>query len=262
MKKILILSIFISIFFAIQKSSAECIYNYPYNGQRVTYCIWNSSNDISYTNNYPNNYWYYDPIYNNWYNSNYYYSNNNSSYNSNNNVSNPYYYNNSSYNSNIDTNTQSTYESVNSSEADYYNIIYMNNLEPTYSSDVSSPQNKDYFEKNVIGNDVEIEMIDKIRLDTFSFNSATYNSKYADAKNYFASIKEDIKSKYLIWEISYNKIYDLKNDLEYLAFHLNYQFWYYKKYENWWDIYYKEAADESARTVRTMYQNLKNTLRN
>lgn len=218
MKKLLILSISLFSFFAIQNANADCYFNYPYNWQYVTYCYWDNYN--SWDNNYYN-----------YYNSNYNYDY-------------------SRY--------DNYYRSDRTNEENYYNLLYMNWIE----LEDSSKKKVDFFKDNVVSNDKEFSMLDEISLWNYKFKSATYNSKYSDAQLFIKEIKSITKEKYLMWEITYNEIYDIINDLDFLVDNLNNQFKYYKKYESTWNSMYKDLATESGTQVRTNYNKLKFTLNN
>jgi len=223
MKKIIIASIFLFNIFAIQNIFADCYFNYPYNWQYVTYCYGDNYN--SGDNNYYN--------YNNWYYNYDYWRYNN-------------YYNNNGYISNR------------TAEENYYNLLYMNWI----LIDSTKDNSDDFFKNNVIWNEKEFDMLDAINIKSYSFKSATYNSKYSDAKKFISEIKSITKSRYEEWKISYDQIYDIINDLDYLADNLNNQFSYYKKYETTWNSMYKDLSVESGTQVRTNYNKLKFTLKN
>lgn len=219
MKKAIIASIFLFYIFAIQNTYADCYYNYPYNGQYVTYCFW----DNNYNSNYNYNY--------------------NTSYNYNN-------YQNYNYQNNY-----SNYTSSRTNEENYYNLLNLN-----WISTNNNESKSDFFKDNVLWNDVEFDKLDAIKINSYSFKSATYNSKYSDALKFISGIKSLTKSKYSEWKIDYYEIYDIINDLDYLAENLNNQFLYYKKFETTWNSMYKDLSLESATLVRTNYNKLKFTL--
>lgn len=235
MKKFIFTSIFLFWIFAIQNSFASCYSNVRYNWEKVFLCEWNNS-ESNYNSYYSNNYYYnpsdensYPPYANDSYYENYY-----------GNVTN--YYNNW----------------INSDEENRLKIQYLNGL-----GWVGEWTPKiDFFKTNVIGNDKEFSAIDAIKVNTVSYKQSSWNQKYNDAVKFFQAMKEEVKSRYIQWKISYNQIYDIKNDLETLVYNLNNQFAYYKKFESTKSTMYKDMAETSAEQVRTNYNKLKFTLAN
>lgn len=238
MKKFIFASIALFWIFAIQNSFAACYNNYRYNWQIVRYCDWDHPN--YWYNNYSYNY-----NWNDWY------------YDEDNNYVNDVYYENYYDNYNADINNYYS-EWMTSNEENNIKIKYLNNL--WWPWDASTK--KDFFKTNVIGNDKEFSAIDAINVKAFTYKTASWNVKYNESKKFFDWIKNEVKSRYADWKISYNQINDIINDLETLVYNLNNQFLYYKKYESTKSNTYKTMAEDSAAQVRTWYNKLKFTLGN
>lgn len=236
MKKIIFASILLFWIFAIQNTDAACYPNVRYNWERVFLCEGNNSES---------NYNYYR---NNW---SYYNSDDENSY--------PYYANDNYY-ENLYWDYNNYYDWwVNSSEENNLKIKYLNWLWwPWEDNSVK----KDFFKNNVIWNWKELWAIDAIKVKSVKYKISSRNDKYNDAVRFFDALKEEIKTRYNEWKISYNQIYDIKNDLETLVYNLNNQFEFYKKYETTKSNTYKEMAEDSAEQVRTWYDKLKFTLAN
>lgn len=226
MKKLMILSIFLFILFARDTSHAGCYYNYPYNWQYVTYCYWNDENQYNYWN-------YYNEYYNYWYWNVWQYSYD-------------YYYRNSSY------------APFRSSEENYYNLKYLNNIWWPWEE----KKEDDFFTKNVIWNNVELDKINAIKLNSYTFRYSSNTAKYNEAKRFVEELKNEAKNRYIQKKISREKIYDIINDLDYLVYNLNKQFDYTLQYDRTWNVDYKNIANEYATIVKTNYDKLKFTIKN
>lgn len=118
----------------------------------------------------------------------------------------------------------------------------------------------DFFKDNVIWNDKEFDELDAITLKSFTFSNSTNYQKYSDAKYFLQGLKDAAKQRYNNGSVSYNKMNDIINDLDYLVYNMNSQFENLSNYEKTWNSVYKKMADESATQVRTNYDKLKFTL--
>lgn len=235
MKKLVFGIIVIFSLFATKLAFGECYFNYPYEWRLVTYCVWNSNDNWNYYYN-----WNYNVP------SGGYYMNGSSQYYSNNDYSNDYR---PYYNDNPPCRTD---------EENYYNLLYMNWL----GSGWKWIKESEPFKDNVIWKEVELEKIDAVAIKSYKFSKAANSKKYSDSKNFMNALKEEVKTRYNDWRISYYKVNDIIHEMDFLTYHLNNEFDYLKKYETTWKKMYKDSYLESATQVKAKYEKLKYTLRN
>ncbi len=233
MKKVIFGIIAIQSFFATGLVSAECYMNYPYNGQLVTYCVWNWNTWGGYYNY--NNGTYYNPYYN-WNSNNY----NGTYYN-------PWY----NYQG---SNCSSQW--YRSDEENYYIMLYNNWFEWPGDN-----KNEDYFDVKVLWKDVELDRIDEVNLKEVSFSSSSYKTKYESSLNFINQLKEEMKIRYLLDKMSRNKVYDATAALENLVYSLNEQYTNLKRFEDTKKKFYKELAKWNSKDVSSRYKKLKTILK-
>lgn len=254
MKKLIFAIIFVIWFLSTQISFADCNYNYWYNWRYVTYCYWDNRDSSIWDSNYydlyySNNNWnvrtYYNNNYSDVYNDNYY---------------NWYYYN--KYNNNSYYNSQNDLRDNRTNDENFLNTIYRNNLQWEYIKPEKQPKNDDFFTKNVIWNDIEMNKIDKINIKYFKLNNATNKQKYTDAKRFFDALKEEIRKRYNEWKITYNNFNDIINEMDNLVFNLNEQFTNLQKYEQTSKVFYYDLSLDNSKNIKQNYEKLKYVLKN
>ncbi|MBP8016544.1 hypothetical protein KAZ01_00915 [Candidatus Gracilibacteria bacterium] len=118
----------------------------------------------------------------------------------------------------------------------------------------------DFFQDNIIGNDIEFEKLDNFTLKPVTFKNSLYSKKYIQSKYFLDQFKDEIKFRYVNEFLSYYDLCDVINDLDYLVYSLNKYYSNLKKYEDTKSKIYYDLSWEHFSNVRLFYNKLKYTL--
>ena len=120
----------------------------------------------------------------------------------------------------------------------------------------------DFFEKNVLGSDVEWNEVNQVSLDYYRFASPATQDKYNAAQAFVAKFKEQFWLRYhRDNQYSYYKFYDAANEIQFLVNYLNQYFSSMKLYERTGDSYYYDEALTELSVVNQSYARLKNVFK-
>ena len=124
---------------------------------------------------------------------------------------------------------------------------------------VKVPQ-KDFFKTNVIRNSIESDKLDEIVLKNPALKNTENIQRLRDSQKFVNGLKEELLTRYSDGRVSYDKFYEILNDLDYLVYHLNGYYENLRLYENTKSKFYKDLATESFTKTRTFYEKLKFSL--
>ena len=120
----------------------------------------------------------------------------------------------------------------------------------------------DFFDSEVANIDLELDQLDQIHINTYTFRDTRENIRYENAVRFIREVKDAAKTRYTAGAISYYRMNDIIRDMDALAYALDRHFLFYKRYEQQPKrIEYRTESEEYFALSRASYQKLSATLK-